>query len=224
MRIDDLEMSISFSPKTLSRSRDFADRVFSRMEVVVTDIATDVEKEVGCLECFLLDVVSADRYDDDIQVACDEEDAEVSTFACFSLTMTGLVRGKLLAYLDGTPASQADDDDIDVANVLCVNGGWFTLAPEVLSHVIARLRETIRFDYVIVDAPYVSQERVEDWRTNKIRSDLRMPPPFVDVVWGILAPEDGPFDPKRTFSVARVGDLRLLSDRYRCRRARKKSA
>lgn len=188
LQLSDLQVTIHVPQLRLDL--DSGDGLSKNVRELIVDVNSSDGVPLGHVECFLFDAVSADR---DEETLFDEADSDSESCEFYEFLFSDLefIRGRLLHRV--LPSAFTDDDDDDenweLCNVLCVNGGWWLLRPEALTHLISRLQRTLNFSFACVDTAYLRTIRCDEWReAPKPLRLLELPSPFKQVVWSETVP------------------------------------
>lgn len=188
VRLSDLHISVSFTRLRLdAEACETLGRHVKELTIGVWSAADGADKEElrGELDCFLFDAIGADRLDESLWPEADYV-GESREFYEFLFTSSDFVRAKLLHRIAPSlySADDEDDDDGELYNVLCVEGGWWAYRPEVLAHLLERLRCAVRFHFVCVDMAHVRTTKCKKWRKERPpTTPMSLPAPFKKVAW-----------------------------------------
>jgi hypothetical protein len=179
------------------------------------DDKNNEERPIGSLECFLFDVVGASS-DEKGSSLFEEADAESESMEFYEfLFYEDLIRGRLLHRLNPEHYENDDDEEFEVSNVLCVSGGWWGCTQEVLMRAISRAARVLRFDYVCVDSACIRLGSSKmNWRDRKPPNEdgMKLPEPFIKVIWKELVPEEHLTHPDRWFYFGQVPEDEIEFD------------
>ena len=190
-RLIDLAVSVEFPALMLdSGDREELGRYVQKLTVeVYWHDDTQECITLGHLECFLFDAVGADRDEESMWPEADYEGDPCEFYEFLFQHGVEWMRNGLMHYLQPDDYEDDEEELTDICNVLCVSRGWWACRPDVLVHVIGRLRRTLGFSFACVDAKYVgANAHHKDGAPSP--KPMELPLPFRKAVWGeTLDPE-----------------------------------